>query len=214
MAIPTGYTSSSTTPTRSTRSSGSAFTKACYQIENIPIEEARRIFEAAVEKPDNPAIEFLKQKLAEQTDYEPTPEEIAAVEDWVSKPKIWLDEGNLQRMYDYPAGSVWDFFLHVLGKRRIPTPFERVQNGYEVFIQGAQFSDPQIQTLRRIKDIFLAVLQENGRIDVQTIFGDPIYEQIIGSYDEVNRLFDGGLDAVVEAMQQNFHLPQLTQGAT
>jgi len=102
----------------------------------------------------------------------------------------------------------------VLGKRRIPTPFERVQNGYEVFIQGAQFSDPQIQTLRRIKDIFLAVLQENGRIDVQTIFGDPIYEQIIGSYDEVNRLFDGGLDAVVEAMQQNFHLPQLTQGAT
>lgn len=185
-----------------------------YQIENIPIEEARRIFEAAVEKPDNPAIEILKQKLAEQADYEPTPEEIAAVEDWISKPDIWLDEGNLQRMYDYPAGSVWDFFLHVLGKRPIPTPFERVQNGYEVFIQGAQFSDPQVQTLRRIKDVFLAALQENGKIDVPTIFGDPIYEQIIGGYDEVNRLFDGGLDAVVQAMQQNFHLPRLIQGAT
>jgi hypothetical protein len=184
------------------------------QIENIPIKEARRIFEAAVEKPDNPTIESLKQKLAAQEDYEPTPEDIEAVEDWISKPNIWLDEGNLQRMYDYPAGSVWDFFLHVLGKQRIPTPFERVQNGYEVFIQGAQFSDPQVQTLRRIKEVFLAMLQENGNIDLHAIFGDPIYEQIIGSYDEANRLFEGGLDAVVEAMQQNFHLPQPTQGAT
>jgi hypothetical protein len=105
-------------------------------------------------------------------------------------------------------------YLHVLGQRRIPTPFERVQNGYEVFIQGAQFSDPQVQTLRRIKDVFLAMLQESGNIDLHTIFGDPIYEQIIGSYNEVNRLFDGGLDTVVEAMQQNFHLPQPTQGAT
>lgn len=176
-------------------------------MENIPIEEAKRIFEAAVEQPNNLAIVSLKQKLAERLDYEPTPEEVEAVEDWVAKPEIWLDEGSLQRIYDYPAGSVWDFFLHVLGKRRIPTPIERVQNGYETYIRGAEFTDAQVERLRQIKDVFLAALQERGEIDIQSIFGNPIYEQIVGSYDEVNRLFEGRLDEVVAAMQQNFHLP-------
>jgi type I site-specific restriction endonuclease len=183
------------------------------KVENIPIEEAKRIFEAAVENPDNPTIVSLKQKLTERPDYEPTPAEIEAVEDWVTKPAIWLDEGNLQRIYDYPAGSVFDFFLHVLGKRRIPSPVERVQNGYEIYIRGAQFTEAQVERLRRIKDVFLAALQERGEIDVESIFGNPIYENIIGSYEEVNRLFDGRLAEVVAAMQENFHLPQLTKGA-
>lgn len=42
-------------------------------IDNIPIEEARRIFEAAVENPENTAIASLKEKLEKQADYEPTP---------------------------------------------------------------------------------------------------------------------------------------------
>lgn len=177
-------------------------------VENIPIEEAKCIFESAVENPDNHAIVSLKQKLDERPDYEPTADEVEAVEDWVTKPEIWLDEGNLQRIYDYPAGSVWDFFLHVLGKRRIPTPFERVQNGYENYIRAAEFTDAQVQRLRRIKDVFLAALQERGAVDVQTIFGNPIYEQIIGSYEEVNRLFDGRLNEIVDTMSKHFQLPR------
>jgi type I restriction enzyme, R subunit len=88
-----------------------------------------------------------------------------------------------------------------------------VQNGYETYIRGAEFTDAQVERLRRIKDVFLAALQERGEIDVHSVFGDPIYENIIGSYDEVNRLFVGRLDEVVAAMQQNFHIPQLTKGA-
>jgi len=182
--------------------------KGVRTVENIPIEEAKRIFEAAVERPYNSTIVSLKQKLAERPDYEPTPAEVEAVEDWVTKPEIWLDEGNLQRIYDYPAGSVWDFFLHVLGKRRIPTPLERVQNGYENYIRGAEFTDAQVERLRRIKDVFLAALQERGEIDVQRIFANPIYEQIIGGYEEVNRLFEGRLDEVVEEMSKQFQLPR------
>jgi type I site-specific restriction endonuclease len=187
--------------------------KGVRKVENIPIEEAKRIFEAAVENPNSPVIISLKQKLAERPDYELTLAEVEAVEDWVTKPEIWLDEGNLQRIYDYPAGSVLDFFLHVLGKRQIPTPMERVQNGYETYIRGAQFTDAQVERLRRIKDVFLSALQERGEIDVQGIFGNPIYENIIGSYDEVNRLFEGRLDEVVAAMQRNFHLPRPLTGA-
>jgi type I site-specific restriction endonuclease len=182
-------------------------------VENIPIEEAKRIFEAAVNNPDNTAIVSLKQKLAEAADYEPTPADIEAVEDWVSKPEIWLDEGNLQRIYDYSAGSVWDFFLHVLGKRRIPTPLERVQNGYDNYIRSAEFTDKQVEVLSKIKDVFIAAISEHGGVDARTIFSNPIYEQIIGSYQDVNQLFDGRLDATVDTMQGNFQLPQLTKGA-
>jgi type I site-specific restriction endonuclease len=177
-------------------------------VENIPIEEAKRIFEAAVTDPASPAIVSLKQKLEQQADYEPTPEDIATVEDWVSKPEIWLDEGNLQRMYDFPAGSVWDFFLHVLGKRRIPTPLERVQTGYDNYIRSAEFTEAQVEKLRQIKDVFIAAMSEHGKVDARTIFANPIYEQIIGRYQEVNQLFHGKLDDVIETMCKYFKLPK------
>ena len=175
-------------------------------VENTPIEEAKRIFEAAVSNPDNPAIVSLKQKLDEREDYEPTAEDVEAVEDWVSKPEIWLDEGNLQRIYDYPAGSVWDFFLHVLGKRRIPTPLQRVQTGYENYILSAEFTDAQVHVLGLIKDVFVSTLSEHGTVDAQSIFQNPVYESIIGTYDEVNRAFDGKIDEVIKIMSDNFKL--------
>lgn len=175
-------------------------------VENTPIEEAKRIFEAAVSNPDNPAIVSLKQKLDERADYEPTAGDVEAVEDWVSKPEIWLDEGNLQRIYDYPAGSVWDFFLHVLGKRRIPTPLQRVQTGYENYIRSAEFTDAQVHVLELIKDVFVSTLSEHGTVDAQSIFQNPIYESIIGTYDEVNRAFDGKIDEVIKIMSDNFKL--------
>jgi superfamily II DNA or RNA helicase len=175
-------------------------------VENTPIEEAKRIFEAAVSNPDNPAIVSLKQKLYERADYEPTAEDVEAVEDWVSKPEIWLDEGNLQRIYDYPAGSVWDFFLHVLGKRRIPTPLQRVQTGYENYIRSAEFTDAQVHVLELIKDVFVSTLSEHGTVDAQSIFQNPIYESIIGTYDEVNGAFDGKIGEVIKTMSDNFKL--------
>lgn len=175
-------------------------------VENIPIEEAKRIFEAAVTDPASPAIVSLKKKLEQQANYEPTPDDIAAIEDWVSKPEIWLDEGNLQRMYDFPAGSVWDFFLHALGKRRIPAPIERVQTGYDSYIRSAEFSERQVEVLRKIKDVFIAAMSEHGSVDARTIFANPIYERIIGSYQEVNKLFDGKIDEVIETMCGFFRL--------
>jgi type I restriction enzyme R subunit len=132
-------------------------------VDNIPVEEARRIFEEAVNSPDNPAIASLKQKLEEKKDYEPTSEDIATVEEWVSKPKIWLDEGTLQRMYDYPAGSVLDFFLHVLGRKMIPTPQERIETGYEHFISSADFTEEQVRILRKSRASLLPTCQAMAR---------------------------------------------------
>jgi len=183
-------------------------------VDNIPIEEARKIFEEAVENPDSPAIVSLKRKVQEQADYEPTPEEIATVEEWVTKPKIWLDEGSLQRIFEYPAGSVWDFFLHVLGRKPIPTPLERVETGYDNFIASAEFNDEQVRILKKIKSVFASNLSSHGTVDARSIFQNPIYELVIGSYDEVNGKFDGRLDAIIHEMAENFHLRSTARGAT
>jgi len=152
--------------------------------------------------------------LEEKIEYDPTPEDIATVEEWAGKPKIWLDEGQLQRIYNYPAGSIWDFFLHVLGKRTIPTPQERIEAGYEQFITSAEFNDEQVRILRKIKNVFASNLSSHGRVDAHTIFQNPIYERLIGSYDEANRNFDGRLEDVITTMRKNFQISHPSKEAT
>jgi len=175
-------------------------------VDNIPVEEAKKIFEDAVKNPSNSDIVSLKQKLEEKMDYEPTPEDIAKIEDWVKKPNIWLDEGQLQRIYEYPAGSVWDFFMHVLGKRKIPTLQERIEFGYEQFVSSADFNEEQVRILLMIKNVFISNLSSYGRVDAHTIFQNPIYEKIIGSYEEVNDKFDGKIDHVIQNLSKSFNV--------
>lgn len=62
--------------------------------DNIPIEEAKRIFEEELKKSKEPVITGLKEK-AGQPGYQPTEEEIAKFIDWLSKPNTFMDEGHL-----------------------------------------------------------------------------------------------------------------------
>jgi type I site-specific restriction endonuclease len=173
-------------------------------VDNIPVEEARRIFEEQVKRAADPAIAALKQKAEEDRDYEPTDEELAKMSDWVRKPDIYMDEGQLQKIYDYTAGSVWDFFLDVLGVKKIPTSAERVERGFETYLSTYSFTEKQVEVLRKIKDVFVANITSHGKVDIESIFANPIYERLIGRFDEVNRLFDGNLKAVIDEMQRCF----------
>lgn len=173
-------------------------------IDNIPIEEALKIFEEQVKKTENSEIISLKQRLKEKKDYEPIQEDIERILDFIEKPKIYMDEGQLQKIYDYPGGTAWDFFLHALGIRTIPTPLERIKNGYDSYISSGDFTDDQIRVLRQIKDVFASNLKSHGKVDTKSIFSNPIYEGIIGSFDKVNSLFDGNLPEVIEEMENSF----------
>lgn len=175
-------------------------------IDNIPIETAREIFEESVKHPQQAEIISLKDKVIKQDDFEPSEEDIKTVQEWAGKPNIYLDEGLLQRIFDYPAGSIWDFFLHALGKRKIPTPAERIQLGFDSYISTADFNDDQLKVLKKIKEVFASNLVSRGTVDVDSIFANPIYERLIGNHDTVNKLFDGNLRGAVDKMQKNFHL--------
>ncbi|MBF0410319.1 MAG: DEAD/DEAH box helicase family protein [Candidatus Riflebacteria bacterium] len=165
--------------------------------DNIPIEEAKRIFEEELKISQEPLISELKEK-ALQNDYQPTDDEVCKLKQWLSAPNTFLDEGHLQKMYDYPEGSAWDFLLHAMGKRKIPTPKERIEKNYLSYIHTYNFTDEQIIILKKIKNIFVSNIASRRDIDTAQIFGNPIYEQLIGSYKDINEIFDGKFDAVIK----------------
>ncbi len=173
--------------------------------DNIPIEEAKRIFEEELKRTQEPAIVDLKEKAAKQ-DYQPTDEELAKLVDWLSKPNTFLDEGHLQKMYAYPEGSAWDFLLHALGKKKIPTAKERIEKNYLSYLHTYNFTDDQIAVLKKIKDVFASNVASKRNIDEKEIFRNPIYERIIGSYEEVNKKFDGNFPSVINDLKNTFRI--------
>jgi type I site-specific restriction endonuclease len=173
--------------------------------DNIPIEEAKRIFEEELKKSQEPVMVALKEK-ALQPEYQPTEEELDKFIQWLSLPNTFMDEGHLQKMYDYPEGSAWDFLLHALGKKKIPTPKERIEKNYLSYIHTYDFTDEQIVILKKIKDVFASNLASKRDIDVKEIFGNPIYEKLIGSYDSINQKFDGKFNLVINELKRTFGL--------
>jgi len=175
-------------------------------IDNIPVAVARELFEHGVKSTQDPLIAELKRKAWENKDYEPTEEELAAIKAWAASPDIILNEEQLQHIYEFPAGSVWDFFLDVLDVKKIPTTRERIEAGFESYLQLYNFTPQQADTLRKIKDTFVANLSSKGRVDLDAIFANPIYARLIGSFEQVNQRFDGNLKGVVADMQKSFHV--------
>lgn len=136
-------------------------------IDNIPIEKARSLFEEELEKTDRPEIVDIKKKIKENTEYEPSTEEVETIKDWAKNPQVFLDEGQLQKVYDFNQGSIWDFFLHALKIKRIPTPKERIEKGFDSYLKTYYFTDAQIHILQYLKDIFAENIAHRNRITPQ-----------------------------------------------
>lgn len=176
-------------------------------IDNIPIEQAKAVFEEELEKNATPDVVEIKEKVRKDENYEPTEKEIEEITKWTKNPKVYLDEGQLQKVYDYEQGSIWDFFLHALKIKTIPTPKERVEKGFDSYIKTYNFNDQQIQLLRDMKDIVAANIAEQKRLTPQDVFNDPIFVKIIGAdYQEVNQVFDNQFPQVFEELQTTFRI--------
>ncbi|MGE5216155.1 MAG: DEAD/DEAH box helicase family protein [Chloroflexota bacterium] len=173
-------------------------------IDNIPIAKARELFEQGVKSSQDPRIAELKRKAWENKDYEPSEEELSIIKSWIGKPDIILSEEQLQKIYEFPGGSVWDFFLDVLGAKKIPTTGDRIEAGFESYVQLYNFTPDQTEALRKIKDAFVANLSSRGRVDLDAIFANPIFNRLIGSFEEINAKFDGQLKEIVAKMRESF----------
>jgi type I restriction enzyme, R subunit len=175
-------------------------------IDNIPAAKARELFEHGVKSPQDPIISGLKRKAWEHKDYQPTEEELAAMKARAAAPDIILSKEQLQRIYQFPAGSIWDFFLNVLGVKRIPTTQDRIEAGFETYLQLYNFNRAQVAALRKIKNAIVANLSLRGKVELLAIFANPIYARLIGSFEDTNQRFDGRLSEVVAEMRKSFNI--------
>jgi len=176
-------------------------------IDNIPIEEAKKLFEEELQKTDTSEVAEIKKKVEKNKNYEPEEQDIEVIKNWTKNPKVYLDEGQLKKVYDFEQGSIWDFFLHALKIKTIPTPKERIENGFESYIKTYNFTDKQIQILRDMKDIVSANIAEKKKITHQEIFNNPIFVRIIGSdYEDVNKVFDNRFPQVFDKLQATFRV--------
>ncbi len=174
-------------------------------VDNIPIEKAKEVFEQELENDTSPEITEIKAKARANQNYEPNEKEIDELKTWTKNPNVYLDEGQLQKMYNFEQGSIWDFFLHGLKIKTIPTPKERVEQGFDSYIKTYNFNDKQIQILRDMKDIVSANIAEKKKTSAQEIFENPVFSRIIGNdYDDVNLIFENRFPQVFEELQTTF----------
>ncbi len=176
-------------------------------IDNIPIEQAKAVFEDELNKNAPPEVVEIKEKAEANENYEPSEKDLKEIKDWTKNPNVYLDEGQLQKVYDFKQGSMWDFFLHALKIKAIPTPTERVEKGFESYIKTYNFNDEQIHILRGMKDIVSANIAERKMTTAQEVFNNPVYARIIGAdYQDVNQIFENRFPEVFEELQTTFKI--------
>jgi len=174
-------------------------------IDNIPIEEAKALFENELNASSSKEIFGIKEKALSNPNYQPNEQEVEIIKDWTRNPKVYLDEGQLKKVYDFEQGSVWDFFLHALKIKRIPTPKERVENGFESYMKTYAFNDDQIRILRDMKDIVSANIADRKTFTPQEIFNNPVFVRLIGAdYDAVNQVFSNRFPEIFKDLQATF----------
>lgn len=171
-------------------------------IDNLPIAAARELFERELQKAEFEAIVNMKKKARESADYVPTDDELEQIRKWAKNPEVYLDESQLQKIYNFSQGSIWDFFLHGLGFKKLPTLEERVEKGFDSYLTTYDFTDEQIKILRRVKDILVSNMAEKKPISTDIIFSNPVFEHIVGTRDEVERKFEGKLKEVLQDIEK------------
>lgn len=171
-------------------------------IDNIPIPKAKEIFESEVNKVKSTDIVDIKKKVKKDKNYQPTEKEIEEVKKWTNNPEVYLDEGQLQKVYDFPQGTIWDFFLHALKIKKIPTKKEQIERTFTNYLLTYNFTDEQLRILKRIKDIYAANILEKRNVTADDIFANPVFEQMIGSRKDIETIFDGKFDGVIGDLEK------------
>lgn len=171
-------------------------------IDNIPIEEAKKLFEEEVQKITREDVLALEQKVKESPQYEPTVNDLEIIRKWAKNPEIYLDEEQLKKIYNYPQGNIWDFFLHAIGVKSIPTLEERIERGFAEFIKSYNFTnDEQIRILEKIKNILARNYVNNKRLSPEDIFSLPVYEAIVGRKEEIDKIFMNNFSNILKNLE-------------
>ena len=174
-------------------------------IDNMPIEEARQLFEAEAKNPKRDDVLELKNKIEKIPDYIPEDNDLEILKDWTKNPEIYLDEEQLKKIYNYPQGGIWDFFLHAIGIKEIPSIERRIEKGFSECIKRYNFNDEQTKVLDRIKSILALNYVKNKRLNPDDIFSSPVYEQIVGRKEDLEKVFSNNFKNILRDLESVVH---------
>lgn len=88
-----------------------------------------------------------------------------------------------------------------MGVRKIPSIETRIEKGFSEYIKTYNFNDEQIKILERIKNILAQNYVRNKRLNPDDLFSYPLYEQIIGRKEDLEKVFSNNLESVLHNLE-------------
>ncbi|MGC8595765.1 MAG: type I restriction-modification enzyme R subunit C-terminal domain-containing protein, partial [Candidatus Kryptoniota bacterium] len=82
---------------------------------------------------------------------------------------------------------------------------ERIEKGFSECIKTYNFDDDQIVILKRITNILAQNYVKNRKLSPDDIFSSPVYEQIIGRKEDLQRIFSNNFESVLKNLESAIH---------
>jgi hypothetical protein len=60
--------------------------------------------------------------------------------------------------------------------------------------------------LEKYRDIIIANIEQNKKINMQSIFSNPVYEKLLGTKRENEEIFDGDIKSVFDELNEFFNI--------
>ena len=137
----------------------------------------------------------ILRKVRDEEPLEPEEEEELARR--LNRPEYYFNEDNLRRAYRNPAGSLVDFIRAALGRLRIKSREERLEEAFRAWLVSRSFTPQQAEYLCLLKNRGIAT----GRVRLEDLFEPPL--SILDAAGRGVELFgEEGLKRVVEDLNE------------
>lgn len=136
-------------------------------------------------------------------DQELTSDEEQALTEKLNQPRWYFNEDNLRRAYRRPLGSIVDFIKAALGKLKLKSRDEEVNENFHAWLVSRNFAPQQAQYLVLLKNRGTAL----GKIDLIDLFQPPL--SVLDAAGLGVELFgEVGLKRVVDDLNESVFLPK------
>jgi len=138
----------------------------------------------------------ILRKVRDEEPLEPEEEDELARR--LNEPKLYFNEDNLRRAYRNPGGSLVDFIRAALGRLRIKSREERLEETFRAWLVSRSLTPQQAEYLCLLKNRGIAT----GRVRLEDLFEPPL--SILDAAGKGVELFgEDGLKQVVDALNEN-----------
>lgn len=130
-----------------------------------------------IEQKNEPVIVKIKANQV------PSDEEIVAFTDKMNRPENYFNEENLQTAWGERWATMVDFVKIALGKKKFPSPKERLDEAFDAYKLQRNFTPDQLQFAKMLKE--RSLVDEN--IDIEDLNQPPLSR--LGGYPKALELF-------------------------